>query len=149
MYSVKTTTLILLASTWGMVGLIWIIQVVHYPLFARIQDDFTSYAKEHVKRISWVVIPLMLIEAICSLWLLSFWNSFDAPMKALFSISLLILMLVWASTFLIQVPCHERLMIERDEHTIQKLVQTNWIRTLGWTARGLLLIVIVIYAESH
>jgi hypothetical protein len=147
MNSVKTPTLILLASTWGMVGLIWIIQLVHYPLFARIHDDFTSYAKEHVKRISWVVIPLMLIEAICSVWLLGFWNSFDTRTKALFGSSLVILILVWASTFLIQVPCHERLMIERDEQTIQKLVQTNWIRTLGWTARGLLIFAMLIFAE--
>ena len=36
------------ASTWAMVGLIWLIQIVHYPLFSRVgADQFKLYEQEH------------------------------------------------------------------------------------------------------
>jgi sugar (pentulose or hexulose) kinase len=47
--------------------------------------------------------------------------------------------LIWASTFWLQVPQHLRLSEPYDSYAQQLLVQTNWIRTLAWTARGFLL----------
>ncbi len=139
----KLLLFLLFASTWGMVGLIWIIQIVHYPLFARVQNDFTSYATEHVKRISWVVIPLMIVELSCSLGLLMFWHSFDSFEQTLLVMGLIMLTLVWGSTFFLQVPCHEKMARERDAQVIRRLVRTNWIRTLGWSIRGVLVFVLV------
>jgi hypothetical protein len=45
---------------------------------------------------------------------------------------------IWLSTALLQVPCHNRLMEGFDEVIYRKLVNTNWIRTVFWSARGLL-----------
>lgn len=47
---------------------------------------------------------------------------------------------LWASTFLLQVPCHNRLGQAYHPATHQRLVRTNWIRTLIWTSRLLLLL---------
>jgi hypothetical protein len=45
---------------------------------------------------------------------------------------------IWASTFLVQVPCHQRLAAGWDEAVHARLVATNWLRTGLWTARLLL-----------
>jgi hypothetical protein len=46
---------------------------------------------------------------------------------------------VWLSTFLVQVPAHERLALAYEPATQRRLVTSNWIRTASWTARGLVL----------
>ena len=65
-----TVTLVHAAATWFLVGLIWIIQVVHYPLFARVgEDGFVAYEAAHTRLISLVVGPAMLVEGVATLWL--------------------------------------------------------------------------------
>ncbi len=40
-----------LLATWYMVGLIWFVQIVHYPGFQSIpQAGFRDYANRHVRR---------------------------------------------------------------------------------------------------
>ena len=57
-----------LFATAAMVGLIWFVQVVHYPLFARVgPDGFTTYETEHQRRTSWVVGPFMAVEGVAAL----------------------------------------------------------------------------------
>ena len=59
-----------LVATVFMVGLIWFVQVVHYPLFDRISGDASiQYAAEHQRRTAWVVGLPMLVEGITTLWL--------------------------------------------------------------------------------
>jgi hypothetical protein len=50
--------------------------------------------------------------------------------------------IVWASTFLIQVPLHNRLGSGFNHEVIQLLVNTNWIRTIGWSLRAILVVLI-------
>jgi hypothetical protein len=43
-------------ATWFMVGLIWTIQVVHYPLFHRVDTpSFLRYEAEHTRRMGWLL----------------------------------------------------------------------------------------------
>jgi hypothetical protein len=46
--------------------------------------------------------------------------------------------LIGLSTAIWQAPDHTRLMQGYDKAVIRHLILTNWIRTLGWTARGVL-----------
>jgi sterol desaturase/sphingolipid hydroxylase (fatty acid hydroxylase superfamily) len=61
-----------LAATWFMVGLIWFVQVVHYPLFAAVPagEPFAAYHRQHVRRTTWVVAPVMLVELVTAVALL-------------------------------------------------------------------------------
>jgi hypothetical protein len=55
----------------------------------------------------------------------------------------LVLFIIWVATFSLSVPCHSQL--ERDgweEKTIQKLLSTNWIRTIGWTLKSGILVIL-------
>ena len=49
-----------------------------------------------------------------------------------------LLAVIWLSTALVQVPCHEALSRAFDSLVHQRLVQTNWLRTAAWSLRGLL-----------
>ncbi|MEM7249453.1 MAG: hypothetical protein AAF533_29355 [Acidobacteriota bacterium] len=121
-----------LATTLAACGLIWFVQVVHYPLFAKVPvDGFAAFHARHVQRTGWIVIPLMLLEAGAALGLL--WLD---DRVLLTRVGFALLAVAWLSTALLQVPCHERLRQGFDASVVQRLVGTNWIRTVAWTARG-------------
>ena len=51
-----------LSTTLFMVGVIWFVQVVHYPLFSRVGGEgFALYSKAH-SRLTTYVGPPMLVE---------------------------------------------------------------------------------------
>jgi hypothetical protein len=128
------------AITWSLVGLIWLVQVVHYPLLKNVgQEGFVAYHERHMALITWVVAPLMLAEVGSAGLLLLL-----GERSWLFGISLGALALVWASTVLIQIPLHEKLTRGYDASTIDRLVSTNIWRTIGWTLRGLCLAMLLI-----
>lgn len=117
-----------LLISFALVVLIWIIQILHYPSFRFIEKEiFPSFEQFHTKRISYIVIPLMLSELFLSI---------IDPKP--FVLSLLIL--IWGSTFFIQVPCHEKLKNGFDENVISRLIFTNWIRTILWTIKFIFLL---------
>jgi hypothetical protein len=126
--------------TWALLGLIWTIQLVHYPLFKNIEShEFVDYHERHMARISWVVGPLMLAEAGTALLLL-----YLGERSWVFGISLVSLAWVWGSTVLCQIPLHEKLSHGYHPATIGRLVRTNWWRTVAWTIRGLCLVTLLI-----
>jgi len=51
--------------------------------------------------------------------------------------------LVWASTWLLQVPAHRRLGAGFDPVWHARLVRGNWLRTALWTFRGVLVLAMV------
>ena len=123
--------------TLPLVGLIWTVQVVHYPLFAGVgADRFAAYEAAHAARITRIVAPLMLAEvAVCG-WLCV---SVPAGVPAWWCwIGAGLVGLVWASTGFLSVPLHARLAEGFDAAAHAKLVATNWPRTILWTLRGLL-----------
>ena len=132
-----------LVSTWYMIGLIWFVQVVHYPLFAAVSPmDLPAYERKNTRLTAWVVIPPMLLELGSTWWL---WCFPPAGIPASVPwIGLGLLLLIWASTFWLQVPQHKQLSGRFEPLAHQILVQTNWIRTLAWTLRGLVLLVTVL-----
>ena len=136
--SVDTTALLHsahLLSTTAMVGLIWFVQVVHYPLFAAVgTDQFLAYEAAHTRRTSWVVGPFMAVEGAMALTLLAFPG--DGLGRALPLLGVALLGIVHASTVLLQVPAHRRLSAKADAATMRRLVASNWIRTVGWSARA-------------
>ncbi len=115
--------LIELLVTAGLVVLIWIIQLLHYPTFLFVQrESFSHFEAFHARRISFIVMPLMLTEGAL----------------ALINPRMLVtpfVVLIWLSTFLLQVPCHNKLQSGFDEATIRRLINTNWIRTILWSLK--------------
>jgi hypothetical protein len=128
-----------LAGTLFLVGLIWVVQVVHYPLFAQVgAEHFRRYWQGHTRLIMWLVAPSMLIEGVTGVLLFVVRPpGLSLPMLA---VAFGLLVLNWLSTWLIQIPLHERLGQRFDPATLRRLVLTNWIRTTAWTLRGVLVL---------
>ncbi|MDZ4779134.1 MAG: hypothetical protein SGJ19_02660 [Planctomycetia bacterium] len=124
-----------LGSSLYMVGLIWFVQVVHYPLFASVGSaEFAAYEQRHTVNITWVVAPVMLIEAATAVLL--FWVHPTAVPSFFLWTGLALLGVIWLSTAFAQVPCHDVLSRGFDSLVHQRLVSTNWLRTSAWSLRG-------------
>ncbi len=127
-------------STLMMAGLIWFVQLVHYPLFLRADPaTFVAFETEHAHRVTWIAFPLMTAELGSALLML--WSRFRpvlvSPSQAVLSLALVLL--TWASTVCLQIPLHNRLHRGFDRAALERLLATNWLRTVSWTARAALL----------
>lgn len=124
-------------STWFMVGLIWTIQTVHYPLFARVGDDtFVRYEQEHTSRMGKLLALPAGVEIVTGAALV--WTRPGEVGLGLVMVAGALLLAIWVTTALMQVPLHRRLGSGRDDATIRHLVRRNRLRTGLWTARGVL-----------
>ncbi len=113
----------------GLVVLIWIIQILHYPSFRFVRtEEFPVFSRFHANRISFIVVPLMILEL--GLALIN-----PRPVIAILVTG------VWLCTFLLQVPCQNKLSVSHDTRIVDRLISTNWIRTVLWTIKLIILVV--------
>lgn len=117
-----------------MVGVIAVVQAIHYPMFAWVDPEkYVDFQREHMRRITWVVGPPMVVEAMLAAGLVAIEH--PGVSRELAMAGLLLLGVVWGSTALQQVPAHNRLMAGFDPAAHRSLVRSNWVRTLAWSAR--------------
>lgn len=132
---IETIKIIHLLATFFMLGLIWTIQWVHYPSFIYIDKtkeiDFQTF---HMQRITMIVMPIMIIELLSLLYLVTF--DYQISHLILFSLTLII----WLITFFCNVPVHNRLIQNYRKEDLKKLVLLNWPRTILWTLKSSYLI---------
>ena len=122
-----------LIPTTFMAGVIWFVQVVHYPLFRGVGEHaFRSYEERHTVLTTWVVLPPMVAELGLASWLVL---HAPAEAQALAWAGAAMVALIWLCTFVVQVPCHARLSEGFDPNVWRRLVTTNWLRTALWSAR--------------
>jgi hypothetical protein len=134
--------LVHLFSTLFMTGVIWFAQLVHYPLLGQVgRETFVEYERENTRRTGWVVIPVMAVELITALLLL--WRLPEGLLPFCAWLNVALLVVIWVSTFILQGPYHTLLVKKFDPAVWRSLVRTNWIRTAAWTARGILLLVVM------
>ncbi|MCC6137729.1 MAG: hypothetical protein IT287_03800 [Bdellovibrionaceae bacterium] len=127
-----------------MTGLIWLVQLVHYPAFAQIGDkDFLSFHMQHSQRITYIVGPTMLIELVTAVLLL-----LPKSESKFFWFNLTGVVLIWMSTALLSIPLHNTLATGKDLLIINKLVLTNWPRTILWSVRLCALIMYFYYCSG-
>jgi hypothetical protein len=124
-----------IVSTLMLTGVIWTIQLVHYPSFIYVADEnFIEFESHHSKSISFIVVPLMIIELVTAVFLL-YTNT-----NYMLVINLLLVLLIWMVTFFLSVPCHKILIKKKCLLTIQKLINTNWLRTTFWSIKSIIFI---------
>ncbi len=124
-----------------MFGIIWFVQIVHYPLFVEIvPSSFTRYETAYANRMGYIAGPLMLAELLSALLLLA--PSLRLPAIPAWQAwcGLGLVGLLWASTAFIQVPLHNQLHAAYDPNAIRRLVLSNWVRTLAWSTRAALVL---------
>ena len=132
---VRVTLLANIASTLFMVGVIWFVQVVHYPLYANVgEQSFSKYEQRHNNATSWIVGPPMLVEAVTATLLL--WFRPVGVSRLIVGVGFVLVAVIWLSTAFLQVPCHDALLNGFQPDLHWRLVASNWIRTIAWSLRG-------------
>jgi len=140
-----TVLIICAAATWFMAGLGWIVQRVHYPLFEAVGSGrFVEYHRLHSARITPIVLPAMSIELITAGWLI-----FSRPPgteMALVVVGFLLAVSTWLATGLLAVPRHAELGSGFDAIAHRRLVRSSWLRTIAWSAHGVVVAVLLAQA---
>jgi hypothetical protein len=133
------------ASTLFMVGMIWTIQVVHYPLFAAVGlDEFPAYEAAHSARITVVIVIPWAVQGLTTLALLA--ATPDGVPRWLPWVGAVLAAIPVLVTILASVPAHGILGSGFDADAHARLVGTNWLRTIAWTAHGVVATVIAVLA---
>lgn len=135
-----------------MTGVIWMVQLAHYPLMAHIgPESFKDYQRANLPSTTWVVMPIMILEVVSAAGqvMALIKGDFQAPHFTLHLLSVAALIMIWLSTFFLQVPLHQKLLSSKDEVLIQKLVASNWIRTLAWSLRSLIFVFFLYKSIDH
>lgn len=128
--------LLSLIATWYMAGLCWFVQAIAYPQFARVSvADFSAYHAAHLRATGYVVLPAMVVELATAVALVWHW-----PGDRVYQVALALVFIIWVNTFAMAVPLHRRLTNGHDAAVIRRLVRVNWVRSIAWTARGVLLL---------
>ena len=130
-----------LIATSVMVGVIWIIQLVHYPSFHFIErNQYTTFQRFHMSRISYVVIPAMVTELFTLILIIISIDQVNLIILA----STLLLIVIWLITAVFFSGVHQKLTLGYDQAVVEKLIKLNWGRTLLWTLRILIISIYII-----
>src|SRR5215212_9645273 len=130
------------AATLFMVGVIWFVQLVHYPLFARVgRPGFAAYSGSHARLTGLVVGPPMLLEAATAVALVV-WTPPGISVPLVW-VGLILVAGIWLSTAFLQSPRHTTLGRGFDPSAHRFLVTSNWLRTVLWSLRGLVVLCIL------
>jgi len=131
------------AATCWMAGVIWMVQLVHYPLMALVGSErWREYEAQHRRSITFVVMPAMLLELATAGWIAAHQLAGDGPAWSGL-LGLALVLALWLSTFLVQTPLHMRLSQRFDADDHARLVRSNWLRTVAWSARAALALAFV------
>ncbi len=129
-----------LLATGFMVGLIWTIHAVHYPLFAFVPEPYEPFQSEHMRRITMLLVIPWGAEVLTALGL--FLTAETAAQRTWSLIGGGLVVAIVAVTGLLAAPAHGRLLERFDAGEHRTLMRVDLLRTLLWTARGVVALVI-------
>ena len=121
--------LIRLLLDFGLMVLIWMVQLVVYPGLCHYKkQDLGRWHAIYTGRIGVIVGPLMIVQLVVAA--IQIWQGANPYTWA----SLIIVILIWILTFLIFVPLHNSITPDKSCGDITtSLVRKNWYRTFLWT----------------
>ncbi|MFG0249561.1 MAG: hypothetical protein ACF8OB_11800 [Phycisphaeraceae bacterium JB051] len=131
--------MIRLTIDFGLLILIWLVQVIIYPTFRQIvPEKFKVYHRRYTGQITWFVVPLMFGQV--GLHSYELYENVN-PLNI---INAMLILMAWLVTFGLSVPCHSKLAKHGyDLAVINRLVWTNWLRTIAWTGVVILDILLI------
>jgi hypothetical protein len=130
-------------SFWEL-GQIWLIQIVVYPLFARVGEaEYIGYHSFYAKRIPLPVIVPGFAGFLLPIALAFFGPAVPVWMSAANILTGIIGLLV---TVLLEIPRHNRLEAGgKNDTLIAELIRYNWPRTLSITAQSVVTLLMLFH----
>lgn len=125
---ILTTTQLIV--NFGLVVLIWMVQLIVYPSFLHYKkENLIPWHQKYTQKITVIVVPLMLFQLALAIYF-AFQN-----LSVTTIISSLTILFLWGFTFTSFAPVHFK--ISSGKHTqkdLYLLVKRNWWRTFLWSA---------------
>ena len=123
-----------LALDAGLLVLIWMVQLIVYPSFVYYEkENLLLWHKKYTGLIALIVMPLMLGQLGFATYAV-----FD-KFQLILALKLILIVLVWLSTFVYFAPTHGRISSGNFSNTtLHEIVQFNWFRTILWTLVAIL-----------
>lgn len=125
-----------LAIDFGLMVLIWMVQLLIYPGFEFLnKDTFHSWHRKYARNMTFIVAPLMFTQVFMVIYYFYYYPQQFLPNVIYASL----VALTWITTFIIFIPLHKKL--DNEPHNVKtccKLTQRNWIRVFLWTGIVLL-----------
>ncbi len=121
------------AATGFMVGLIWTIHIVHYPLFALVNEPYRPFQEAHMSRITGLLVVPWGAETLASIALLLVAGA--GLQRNLAIAGLVLLVVIVLVTGLGAAPIHGQLVDSFDADLHQRLMRVDLVRSLLWTVR--------------
>jgi len=125
-------------ATFFMVGLIWTVHVLHYPLFKYVGDEtYVEFQQAHVDRIGPLLFIPWLTEGLTLLAILG--NAFIGDRRDLrvpTAINAVAMAIVLVISGFWSAPAHGELSDGFDPDVHNRLMNANFVRTLAWTVCG-------------
>lgn len=129
------------AITWAMIGVISTVQMLVYPSMAAVPEgSFRAFEEVHQARISRLLLVFAPAEVVTALAIFLMPGSIPRWLPL---VAGLVLAGLWVATAVFYAPIHARLARSPDASAVGRLIRTNRYRTLGWTARGALVLAMV------
>jgi hypothetical protein len=142
---VTAVLLVNAATALAMTGVIWFVQVVHYPLFDGVAPaDWPAYHDRHTTRTGYLVAPLMVAEIASSALLVL--DRPDGVTAGLAVTGLVLAAITWLLTLGVATRDHGRLSTGWDARIARRLVSAGWGRTAAWTAHGAVALAMLAHA---
>lgn len=130
---IETVALVHLLATGFMVGLIWTIHVVHYPLFPLVGDPYRPYQDEHMRRISRLLVLPWGAEVSTAVWLAVAGSSIPFMLRLA---GVALVGGVLSITAFAAAPRHGRLLDRFDAEVHRGLMRADAARVVLWTLRA-------------
>jgi hypothetical protein len=135
------------AASFIMLGVMWFVQIAYYPNLQYIGGpEFIRYQQEHIRRVTAIAWAMLIVELITAA-VLPFFPALLWRRWALF-LNLLLLLVIWCSTWSVQVPLHKILEQGFEAEAHRRLVRSNWVRTICYSLRGVILLSLLLFDFS-
>jgi len=124
-------------STSIMVGVIWVMQIVHYPIFRFVnKEEYHDFQNFHMQRITYIVVPSMIVELLSGIIVLYL----NINISFQFQASMALLIIIWLLTGFVFSNIHNNLLNGFNHKTGHSLILWNWVRTTLWSIRLFLIV---------
>jgi hypothetical protein len=122
-------------ATWFLVGMIWTVQYVHYPLFANVgAENYVEFQAEHVSRIGVVLAVPWIAEGVATLGLLMFARR--GRELVVVSLGAAAAAAVLVISGFVSAPAHGALADGFETVVHERLLDWNLVRSLLWSFKG-------------
>lgn len=129
-------------------GQIWLVQIVIYPLFLKVDEaDYIAYHRFYSRRIPLPVIVPGFASFLLPIPLAVYGPAVPVWMSAVNIAAGIVGLLV---TVMLEIPRHSRLERNgKNDSTIAELVRYNWPRTLSISLQGLVTLAMLLQLYGH